>query len=47
MTDDARPTEALLARAAAGDGPARAELFERYREILAQSPGLDDRSGGR
>jgi RNA polymerase sigma-70 factor (ECF subfamily) len=36
MTDDARETEALLGRAAAGDAPALAELFERHRGRLEQ-----------
>ena len=36
MTDDTRETEELLRRAKAGDGPALAELFERYRLRLRQ-----------
>jgi RNA polymerase sigma-70 factor (ECF subfamily) len=36
MADDTRATEGLLARAAAGDGPAVAELFERHRGRLEQ-----------
>jgi RNA polymerase sigma-70 factor (ECF subfamily) len=36
MTDEARETEVLLGRAAAGDAPALAELFERHRSRLEQ-----------
>jgi RNA polymerase sigma-70 factor (ECF subfamily) len=36
MVDDARAIEALLGRAAAGDAPALAELFERHRSRLEQ-----------
>jgi RNA polymerase sigma-70 factor (ECF subfamily) len=36
MTDETRETEVLLGRAAAGDAPALAELFERHRSRLEQ-----------
>jgi RNA polymerase sigma-70 factor (ECF subfamily) len=36
MPEDMSATQALLGRAAAGDGPALAELFERHRRRLEQ-----------
>jgi hypothetical protein len=36
LTDEVRETEVLLGRAAVGDAPALAELFERHRHRLEQ-----------